>query len=717
MADYTFTSDLEVPNDRACLLDGDDHVTVNAGVTLKASGTLNNIAPEAIFSSGLSDRLDIFGAVVSASGNAIVLRGSSDISIATAGSVSAASYGIVIYGSAAEAGRTTIGNQGTISAQDGAISSLEAAITIDNSGTIRTNYPAGVAIELGGADDRLINTGRIEGFIILGDGDDFYDGRGGTVTQSIGLGDGDNTAYGGDLGEIFVLGNGTNVIDGGNGINAIEILGASTVDLRIEDPQQTGHGLYTLRNIQNISSGYGTDHLTGNDLANVFTSGGGDDVLDGGAGDDSLSGQEGNDILVGGAGNDTLDGGNELTGPGSDTARYLGDTAVTVSLKLQNQRQDTGGYGLDLLVGFENLEGGRGSDTLIGDDNRNKLIGNEGDDTLNGGKGPDTLDGGAGTNTAIFSGNRADYGYETRDGITTVTSQLEGVDQLSNIRLLEFADARVVLYNTTPDSIAFSKTAFAENALVDTPLATLSAHDAEGDAVTYTLADPTGTFKLDGTALVLLKSLDYETRTSYEITVEAKDAYGGITRQEITLTVTDIAENPTNPGTPVDAPLTLKGDAGNDTLVGKGANDILYGFGGKDRLYGNNGNDMLSGGLDNDTLEGGAGQDIFVFDAKLAKTNKLNKKQNLDRISDLAVADDTIHLKKSVFSKIKKTGVLKKGEFFIGSAAHDRDDHVIYNKKTGALFYDADGTGAKEAIQFATLAKNLKLTHLDFFVV
>ena len=42
---------------------------------------------------------------------------------------------------------------------------------------------------------------------------------------------------------------------------------------------------------------------------------------------------------------------------------------------------------------------------------------------------------------------------------------------------------------------------------------------------------------------------------------------------------------------------------------------------------------------------------------------------------------------------------------------------MIYNKKTGALFYDQDGNGSHGAIQFATLSKNLKLTHKDFFVV
>jgi Ca2+-binding RTX toxin-like protein len=61
--------------------------------------------------------------------------------------------------------------------------------------------------------------------------------------------------------------------------------------------------------------------------------------------------------------------------------------------------------------------------------------------------------------------------------------------------------------------------------------------------------------------------------------------------------------------------------------------------------------------------------------------------------------------------------VLAKKEFHIGTKAHDGNDHVIYNKKSGALYYDADGTGAKEAIQVAALSRNLKMNEKDFFVL
>jgi Ca2+-binding RTX toxin-like protein len=357
-----------------------------------------------------------------------------------------------------------------------------------------------------------------------------------------------------------------------------------------------------------------------------------------------------------------------------------------------------------------------------------RAFGGSGSETFLGGVNDDTLEGGGGQDTAVFSGAFASYtitatgprSFTVKDNRGTFS---DGTDSLKDIRFARFEgdNKTEVLYNSAPTGLAFDKTAFAENALPNTPLATLAAQDAEGDALSYTLADPTGTFKLDGRALVLLKSLDYEAKTSYALTVTVTDPYGGTATQTLTVSVTDIADTPGNPGepgTPADAPLTLTGKAGADTLAGKGANDTLFGLSGKDRLYGNGGNDKLHGGLGNDVLVGGAGSDIFVFDAKLAKTQALNKRQNLDTISDFVAADDTIHLKKSVFSKLGGAGVLKRDAFYAGSKAHDRDDRIVFNKKTGAVFYDKDGTGAAEAIQIASLTKNLKgVSHLDFFVV
>ena len=64
-----------------------------------------------------------------------------------------------------------------------------------------------------------------------------------------------------------------------------------------------------------------------------------------------------------------------------------------------------------------------------------------------------------------------------------------------------------------------------------------------------------------------------------------------------------------------------------------------------------------------------------------------------------------------------KTGALAKGAFHLGSAAHDASDRVFYDRKSGALYYDKDGTGGHAAIQIAVLSKNLKMSHADIFVL
>ncbi|MET0430806.1 MAG: calcium-binding protein, partial [Microvirga sp.] len=204
------------------------------------------------------------------------------------------------------------------------------------------------------------------------------------------------------------------------------------------------------------------------------------------------------------------------------------------------------------------------------------------------------------------------------------------------------------------------------------------------------------------------------TARGHAIKLRVTDADGHTLNSTFTIAVTDVVE--TLPKPPA-KPLVLDGTAGADILIGDALDDILSGLGGKDSLAGLAGNDRLSGGLGNDVLNGGSGRDVFVYDARLSKTNAANKRANLDHVTDFSVADDTIHLAKGVFSKIAKRGELKKAAFYTGTAAHDADDRVIYNKKTGALLYDSDGNGKHAAIQFAALSKGLKLTHHDFLVI
>lgn len=60
---------------------------------------------------------------------------------------------------------------------------------------------------------------------------------------------------------------------------------------------------------------------------------------------------------------------------------------------------------------------------------------------------------------------------------------------------------------------------------------------------------------------------------------------------------------------------------------------------------------------------------------------------------------------------------MKKAFFVVGDKAKDSDDYLIYNKKTGKLSYDVDGSGSKAAVEIATLSKKLAMTYKDFFVI
>lgn len=155
----------------------------------------------------------------------------------------------------------------------------------------------------------------------------------------------------------------------------------------------------------------------------------------------------------------------------------------------------------------------------------------------------------------------------------------------------------------------------------------------------------------------------------------------------------------------------ITGNAGANRLSGGGGNDKLYGLSGNDVLKGGRGNDVLYGGAGKDVLYGQGGRDKFVFDSKP------NARTNVDTIKGFSVNDDSIHLENKVFTKVGKAGKLKTGAFWSGKAAHDGNDRIIYDKSTGALFYDADGTGGAGAIKFALLSKSLKLSASDFYVV
>ena len=166
-------------------------------------------------------------------------------------------------------------------------------------------------------------------------------------------------------------------------------------------------------------------------------------------------------------------------------------------------------------------------------------------------------------------------------------------------------------------------------------------------------------------------------------------------------------ENLTLTGT---AAINGAGNTLNNIITGNAAANVLDGGMGADTMSGGAGNDILNGGLGADTLDGGAGADIFVFNSTLGSSN-------IDRINNFVTVDDTIQLDHTIFTALGNAGALLVGAFNTGAAAMEADDRIIYNTSTGALFYDADGSGKGAAVQFATLSGvNGTLSAADFVV-
>ncbi len=153
----------------------------------------------------------------------------------------------------------------------------------------------------------------------------------------------------------------------------------------------------------------------------------------------------------------------------------------------------------------------------------------------------------------------------------------------------------------------------------------------------------------------------------------------------------------------------MAGHGGDDLINAVGGNDFLYGGTGIDNLKGGFGKDQLNGEIGQDILTGGAGIDSFVFDSAILATNR-------DRITDFSAIADTIILDNDVFTALS-AGALTADAFRRGPSAADADDRIIYNKASGVLSYDADGTGDTAAIQFAVLGNRAVITYADFLVI
>lgn len=162
------------------------------------------------------------------------------------------------------------------------------------------------------------------------------------------------------------------------------------------------------------------NRVTGGSGADLLQSGARAATLDGGPGNDTLAeagpgtmlGGPGNDIIHGGNGTNAIDGGpggDLMTGgAGEDSVSYAG-RPTGVKVTLDNQPNDGyAGEGDNVGSDIEDIFGGLGNDTLVGNAARNVLDGSAGNNVIFGGDGPDILYSAAG-NDVLDGGPGADH--------------------------------------------------------------------------------------------------------------------------------------------------------------------------------------------------------------------------------------------------------------------------------------------------------------------
>ncbi|WP_367154819.1 calcium-binding protein [Methylomonas sp. HYX-M1] len=364
----------------------------------------------------------------------------------------------------------------------------------------------------------------------------------------------------------------------------------------------------------------------GNAVGQSFAGTVADDVI-------AISGSDGVEI-DGAAGNDTLTGGD-----GGDTLR--------------------GGAGNDML------DGGNGDDTLIGGDGNDIFIAGLGNDVFVGGEGSDVIK---------LSRALKDYTVTGADGVYTVTS-VDGEYTVIGVEKLEFTD-RV---KTLVGSIGGGGSGITGVNEVDTE--TTEVKTLEGTENNDTLTG--GNIK--GGRDILAGGAGNDTYIAIGKKLTIYDTAGIDTLQVASsIDLSNPAKNPIL-GLESIENVTLTGRQGFK-LIGSSADNRLEGNDGANKIDGGAGDDIIIGGLGRDRLTGGDGSDIFFFDKEPSKSN-------WDLITDFS-SSDSIMLDSSTFEGLDSNvddGVTI--NFISGygrtRADVDSDSFLVYDTKTGKLYYDA----------------------------
>jgi Ca2+-binding RTX toxin-like protein len=338
---------------------------------------------------------------------------------------------------------------------------------------------------------------------------------------------------------------------------------------------------------------------------------GGDDLVTTDAPGLTLDGADGNDTLtgpgplVGGPGNDLL----KPTTPTTSVAGGPNDPAGADRVSYERVGSPlsitlTGAGAVSVngsatVTGVEDVEGGSGNDSIVGDDAANVLAGGAGDDTIDGRGGVDDLDGGVGSDTVSYASEGAGVvvslgaGTGGPAGAVDVLHSFEGV--------ATGAGNDLVSGTAAPET-------FTLGAGDDQLNAGEGDDTADGGEGNDLLRGGAGRDTLSGGPGT--DTVTYDERTSGEpvtVTLGAPGTGGGPGEDDVLGSIEDVI------GTP--GPDTLTGDDGPNGLFAGAGRDTLSGLGGDDAIYGGDSRDVIDGGPGRDQLFGEGGDDsLAAFD-------------------------------------------------------------------------------------------------------
>ncbi|MFN7097627.1 MAG: beta strand repeat-containing protein [Gammaproteobacteria bacterium] len=473
---------------------------------------------------------------------------------------------------------------------------------------------------------------------------------------------------------------GNQTFDGNSGVDTVNYSTDATgvtVDLFSSTNTAVGSaiGTDTLINIENAVGGTGNDTFISNSANNAFTGGAGSDWVDyshaaTGITVSLVTGTvtgDGTDVLTtienitGSAFNDRIASDNTTNnntfvgGAGSDTLSYA---AAAAALSINLLTGTITGRGTDIVSSIENVTGGSGADTFVGDANSNTFIGGAGSDVVN-------YSSAAGAIIANMVTGDVSIAGESNDNISLMETV---IGTSGNDTLISSSATETFTAGGGIDVLSFA-------GVGSSVVVNVSAGSATGQ----------GTDRFTGVESFIGSTLNDTFNANSAAGNETFDGNSGVDTVDYSSTATGVTVN-------LATGIAVSSSTGTDTLInienalGGGGADTFTASSSGSSFSGAGGNDTFFDGSGNDTFVGGTGTDLASY---VASANAVT----INLFTGTATGDGT--------------DILTTIENIIGSSYNDTI--ISDNSTTSNVF---DGGSGTDLLSYANVSANM-VVHLD----